>query len=299
MYVAVIGVGYWGPNILRVLESMRDVDIKYVCDVDESRLETYKSKYKCTTSIEEVLNDKDVTLVFIITPIWTHFDIICKCLRHGKNVFVEKPICKTTRELATIYEIADQTQTRVFCDYTFTHSDKIKKLKDIICSQKDEVLYVEVHRENFGLFSKDSVICDLLPHDISILNMLFDDDIQITFFEKIWFGEFLAKSVIHFSIRSIKGILSVSWVNEQKCRNIKIFCKNRIVDYNDIRDTINILHFDIPEKRETKEIININYSEPLKVSVETCMASLHNDEILEKNKLLSWKITHILEKILG
>ncbi len=306
--IGIIGLGYWGPNILRILKSNDGVNIKYICDLSDEVINKYKNDFFCTKNYFDILNDMTVDIVFVITPISTHYKIIIDCIKYNKSVYVEKPICKTQEELDKIYELSSKNGCKVFCDYTFTHSDKINKLKELINQEQNKILYIEMNRETFGIFSFDNVIYDLLPHDVSILYHIFNADIKINNYQHIKFDDLIIKSVINFSINNINGIINLSWLNESKERKIKIFCKDKIIEYNDISDNIHIFYYHLlmqdnkieQYKKNSEDILNINYKEPLKTSIDTFFNILDNkdENSYIQNKELNNIIIDCFEKIL-
>ncbi len=97
--VAVIGLGYWGPNLLRVLSESSEAQVHWICDLDEERLERWQRRYpsvRATTEVELVLADPEVELVIIATPVHTHYPLAAQALEAGKHVFVEKPLASST-----------------------------------------------------------------------------------------------------------------------------------------------------------------------------------------------------------
>ena len=338
--VGVIGLGYWGPNILRVLTAENNVNIKYICDINESALANYKDKCICTTNYQDILKDEDINMVFIVTPISTHFKIILDCIDAKKHVFVEKPLCKTIAEMEIIYKKCEEHNVKIFCDYIFFYSTKIQKLKYVISAIKsvlsidnvrlelvvqdnsdnsdlsnwvneniNDILYIELNRETFGIFSRDNVIYDLLPHDISILKTLFNDDteINIKHVDKVYHGNLFIKAIISFSINGINGTLNVSWLNDTKERKLKLFCKNKIIEYNDIYDNIKVSNYHLKDnntfieqrKLISEDIVNINREEPLRTSITTAiyMVETNNNNIFHENASISEYVIKCFEKI--
>src|ERR1700744_5962872 len=90
--VAVVGLGYWGPNLLRVLGDNLDAEVRWMCDLDTDRLAKYRRRHpsaRVTTRLDRVLADPDVDAVFIATPVHTHYALAAQALEAGKHVFVE------------------------------------------------------------------------------------------------------------------------------------------------------------------------------------------------------------------
>jgi len=103
--VAVVGLGYWGPNLLRALFELENVEVRYICDLDPERLERFGRRYpsaRATRDYENVLADRLVDAVVIATPVFTHFALASRALAAGKHVFVEKPLCIKPDELRAI-----------------------------------------------------------------------------------------------------------------------------------------------------------------------------------------------------
>src|SRR3989442_10088441 len=108
---AVVGLGYWGPNLLRVLFELPDVEVRYVCDLDPARLAKAIRNYPSvepTTNFTRVLQDPDVDAVLIATPVFTHFELASRSLSSGKHTFVEKPMAASSAEAEELIEFADE-----------------------------------------------------------------------------------------------------------------------------------------------------------------------------------------------
>src|SRR5207248_8475182 len=116
--IAVVGLGYWGPNLLRVLGDNPDVNVRRMCDLDRSRLDLFHRRYpaaRVTTRVERVLADPRVEAVVIATPVHTHYELAARALKAGKHTFVEKPLASSTElaaDLATLAEAGGRTLRR-------------------------------------------------------------------------------------------------------------------------------------------------------------------------------------------
>ena len=172
--IAVIGLGYWGPNLLRVLSEKPDADVRWICDLDRDRLENFKRRYpavKTTLNVNEVLADPDVDAVIIATPVHTHYDLASQALDAGKNVFVEKPLAPSSELADELADRASASDLVLMCGHTFIYSPSVRAIKRMLeTGTLGEIYFISSSRVNLGLHQRDvSVIWDRGPHDVSIL----------------------------------------------------------------------------------------------------------------------------------
>ena len=239
--VAVVGLGYWGPNLLRVLFELPDVKVKYACDLDTSRLAKAIRRYPSvepTTEFMRVLDDPDIDAVFIATPVFTHFALASRALEAGKHVFVEKPLAASSTETDELIEAADANGLALMCGHTFIYSPPVRAVKKLIdAGDLGDIYFISSSRVNLGLHQRDvSVIWDLGPHDFSIL--------------QYWLGD-LPESVSAIGRDSVvKGIpdvafvdlayasgtlahVEMSWLAPSKLRRTVVVGSEKMVVYDD------------------------------------------------------------------
>jgi predicted dehydrogenase len=172
--VAVVGLGYWGPNLLRVLGDNLDAKVRWICDLDSERLAKYRRRHpgaRVTTRIERVLADPNVDAVIIATPVHTHFDLAAQVLAAGKHAFVEKPLAPSSELADELAEMAAARDRILMCGHTFLYSPPVRAVKRMINEgELGDIYFISSSRVNLGLHQRDvSVIWDLGPHDFSIL----------------------------------------------------------------------------------------------------------------------------------
>lgn len=172
--LALIGYGYWGPNLLRVLDSLKNVRIKYVCDLDEKRLKEAKEKYPnyiYTKNVEKVLKDDEVNAIVIATPIESHYTLAKNGFLANKDVFIEKPLAGSVEESRELVELSKKKNRILMVGHTFVYSPPVRKIKSIIDSNElGDIFFITSSRVNLGLHRKSiSVVWDLAPHDLSII----------------------------------------------------------------------------------------------------------------------------------
>jgi len=171
---AIVGLGYWGPNLLRVLAEMPDVDIRYICDKDEARLQRFGRAYPgaiATASFDQVLADEAVDAVVIATPIFTHAELASRSLQAGKHAFVEKPLASSSGEARELVATAGRLGRALMCGHTFLYSPPVRSVKNLLDrGELGDIHFISSSRVNLGLHQRDvSVVWDLGPHDFSIL----------------------------------------------------------------------------------------------------------------------------------
>jgi predicted dehydrogenase len=178
--IAVIGLGYWGPNIARVLHDLPDAEVVWVCDARTKALARIMTRYpavRATTSYEDVLSDDAVDAVAIATPVGTHHALAAAALDAGKHVFVEKPLAASAEQAADLVSRASQSGLVVMPGHTFLYSPPVTASRDLIHNgELGEIYFITMSRVNLGLHQPDvSVVWDLAPHDLSILCYWLDD----------------------------------------------------------------------------------------------------------------------------
>lgn len=172
--VAVVGLGYWGPNLLRNLVEIPKADVLWACDLDQPALDRARTRYpavRTSRSYEEVLADDQVEAVALATPVSTHTELALAALDAGKHVFVEKPLANSSDEASEMIERAEAGERVLMPGHTFLYSPPVTYSGDLIqAGDLGDIYFISTSRVNLGLHQPDaSVVWDLAPHDFSIL----------------------------------------------------------------------------------------------------------------------------------
>jgi len=175
--VAVAGLGYWGPNLVRNFNACADTTVVRLCDTDPVRLGAIRRQYPnatCTTSFAEVVDDPTVDAVAIATPVSTHYELARSVLEAGKHVLVEKPLAGSVADAERLVALAKHVRRVLMVDHVFVHSPSVQKMAELIQSgEVGDVLFIDSVRINLGLMQHDvNVLWDLAPHDVSIIDHL-------------------------------------------------------------------------------------------------------------------------------
>ncbi|MGB3375549.1 MAG: Gfo/Idh/MocA family oxidoreductase [Microbacterium sp.] len=175
--VAVVGAGYWGPNLARNFSASPDWDLAVICDLDIERARRVSDRVggvPVSTSLDEVLGDPSIDAVAIATPARTHHPIVMAALAAGKHVTVEKPLADDGTRGAEMVDTAKASGLVLMADHTYCYTPAVLKIKELIASgDLGDILFVDSVRINLGLIQPDvDVFWDLAPHDLSIIDFV-------------------------------------------------------------------------------------------------------------------------------
>jgi predicted dehydrogenase len=238
---AVVGLGYWGPNLVRVLTDSQDAVVTWLCDVDADRREQFARRYpatRVTADVDEVLSDESLDAVVIATPIYTHVELCTRALLAEKHVFVEKPLATSTAlatELVRLSEIQGQV---LMCGHTFVYSPAVMAIKEMLAAQAlGKVYFISSSRVNLGLHQRDvSVMWDLGPHDFSILLHWIDEmpaSVRAVGRDSIVPGIVDVAFVTLSFPSGLVAQVELSWLAPSKLRRTVIVGSEKMVVYDD------------------------------------------------------------------
>jgi predicted dehydrogenase len=181
--IAVVGAGYWGPNLVRNALQSPAVQLVAVCDVDLDRARNVVGEYLSVTASDDlsaVLADERVEAVAIATPAATHCEVALAALECGKHVLIEKPLAPTFLEGESLVRSAHERGLVLMCDHTYCYTPAVQRIHQLVRSGTlGEIQFVDSVRINLGLVQRDvNVLWDLAPHDLSILDFVLPDERQ-------------------------------------------------------------------------------------------------------------------------
>jgi predicted dehydrogenase len=239
--VAVIGLGYWGPNLIRNLHELPDVGELWACDMREDRLDAIVSRFPATrlaTRHEVVLANPSIDAVLIATPISSHHELGSAALRAGKHVFVEKPLAASSRQALSLIELAVENGLVLMPGHTFIYSPPVVMIRSLIESgELGEIYFVSTSRVNLGLHQSDvSVAWDLGPHDFSILrHCLKETPSRVSALARgciIPGTPDVAFIDLEYASGTV-GHVELSWLSPSKLRRTTIVGSRKMVVYDD------------------------------------------------------------------
>lgn len=252
MKIAVIGCGYWGPNLVRNFIQSNKVREIICCDLDQKRLNRMKSLYPMVSTCmdyQELLDMSDLDAVAIATPVKTHYPIAKEFLSHGKHVYIEKPFTHSYETANELVKLADENKRVLMVGHTFEYTAAVNKIKEIVESgELGRVLYMSCIRVNLGLFQPDiNVIWDLAPHDISIILYITGEmPISVNSQGKAHFRsdiEDVATTTLNFR-NGIIAFIHNSWLDPNKIRRTTIVGTRKMLVFDDIETQEKIKIYD-------------------------------------------------------
>src|SRR5262249_40782660 len=190
------------------------------------------------TDENEILNSKNIDVVAVVTPVWTHYELAKKALENGKHVFVEKPFTFSVAHAEELIELADRKNLKIMVDHTFLFTGPLRKIKGLVDRKElGELYYYESLRVNLGLFQHDvNVIWDLAPHDLSIMDYVIGakPEAVVATGEKHLNGvEDVAFITVYFPKRIIAHV-NVNWLSPVKVRTTLIGGEKKMLVWNDL-----------------------------------------------------------------
>ncbi len=317
--VGVIGVGYWGPNLIRNFMANPATDVKMCSDLKKERLTYIESLYpaiKTTRKGEDIIKCSEIDLVTICTPVFSHYELARKALEAGKHVLIEKPMTASAAESEELINLAEQKGLRIFVDHTFIFTGAVRKIKELIDKgELGDLYYFDSTRVNLGLFQHDvNVLWDLAPHDISIMHYLLKEDpecVVATGADHLGSGiESVAYLTVFFPNNMIAHI-NTNWLSPVKIRQTLIAGKKKMIVWDDNQPSEKVRVYDkgIEVVNTADEVYKmliqyrtgdmfcpkIEGAEALGVEVNEIVDALENNNPSKADGKAGWMVVKILE----
>jgi predicted dehydrogenase len=240
--VAVVGYGYWGPNLVRNFAQTEGAVMSVCCDADTRRLDLARKRFptlNCTTDFDEALRHPDIDAVAIATPVHTHYELAKRAIKAGKHVLVEKPLTTRVDHAEELVMLAEKQGVALMVDHVFVYSPPVLKMKELVAQGRLGKLYfIDSVRINLGLFQHDiNVVWDLAPHDLSIVDFLLDRlPISLSAYGGIHANQEI-EDVAYLNLDYGDGLIAnfhVNWLSPVKVRQMIIGGSERSLIYNDL-----------------------------------------------------------------
>jgi predicted dehydrogenase len=250
--IAVIGYGYWGPNLVRNFAETPGAKLAGVADLNPRRLALVSTRYpgaKVTQNAAELIEDPSIDVIVISTPVSSHYDLAMAALRAGKHVLVEKPLTATVEQGMRLIDEAERRRLVLMVDHTFVYTGAVRKMKEMVDrGDLGRIYYYDSVRVNLGLFQHDvNVMWDLAVHDLSIMDYVIAAKpaaVSATGISHV-LGE--PENIAYLSFLFNENLIAhihVNWLAPVKVRRTMLGGSNRMIVYDDIEPSEKIKVYD-------------------------------------------------------
>jgi predicted dehydrogenase len=318
MEIGIIGLGYWGPNIVRNFIMNPAVKKIHCCDLDPEKTAKIKSQFQLvetTNDSNDIFNNPNIVAVAIITPVFSHYTLAKQALLSGKHVIVEKPFTATVAQAEELIKISNEKNLVCMVDHTFLYTPAVNKIKELIDSNElGDIYYFDSVRINLGLFQPDvNVVWDLAPHDFSIMFHLINKNpktLKAMGSDHVGRGfEDVAYVHLDFGDNTIAHF-HINWLSPVKIRQCLIAGSKKMVVYDDMNqaDKVKVYNKGIDLKTKEEEyqtLVNyrsgdvyspmLNNIEALKELTQDFINAIQKGTEPKSSKYLGLKVVKILE----
>ncbi len=323
--MAQIGVGYWGPNLLRNLVANKKCRVAAIADISSERRD-YVSRFypaiRITDDTDRLLQDPEIDAIVIATPVATHFGLAMRALEYGKHILVEKPLARSLMEVEQIGKLSKEKNLVTMVGHTFIYNASVHFVKNLIESgELGDIRYIYSQRLNLGRIRSDvDALWNFAPHDISIIQYWLGDPDPLSVFRRgIAYIQDGIDDVVFLNItypNKIMANIHVSWLDPRRVRSMIIVGSKKMVVYDDIADNkIAIFdkgidriahlgkhmdydnqHFQTFNHRSGDVLLpKINFQEPLKVEIDHFIDCIQNGTDCMTGIKHAMKVVKILE----
>ena len=317
--VAVVGLGYWGPNLARNLAELPEAELAWVCDLRQDRLETIARRHpgvRTTRSYEDVLADPTVEAVAVATPVSSHHALAAAALEAGKHAFVEKPLAASSAEALDLVLRSESRGLVLMPGHTFLYSPPVNMIRTLLeAGELGDIYFVSTSRVNLGIHQSDvSVAWDLGPHDFSILRYWLD--------ESPTYVSALSRSCVFPGTPDVAFInlefpsgtvahVELSWLAPTKLRRTTIAGSEKMVVYDDTsNEPVRVFDSGVmPRNPETFGEYRLTYrtgdivsphvdvAEPLYLELADFCAAIRTGSVPRSSRELGVEVVRMVEAV--
>jgi UDP-2-acetamido-3-amino-2,3-dideoxy-glucuronate N-acetyltransferase len=309
-FIGLAGLGYWGKNVLRNLYELECLHT--ACDPEANTLREFSRKFPdahYVNSFDSLLENPEIRAIAISTPAETHFDLVGKALRAGKDVYVEKPLALTVEKGKELVDIAASEQRILMVGHILQYHPAVKKLKELIVSgELGKIQYIYSNRLNIGkLRTEENILWSFAPHDISVILMLLGEEpVNVS----ATGGDYLSKGIFDTTLTTlefrngVKGHIFVSWLHPYKEQKLIVVGSEAMAVFDDVSKEKLFLY---PHKIEWRDgrvpiaqkadyqIVPFDSGEPLKEELKHFVDCVKNRKSPKTDGKEGLRILRILE----
>ena len=318
--IAIVGFGYWGPNVVRNILGRPELQLMGLCELDANRSADFSKRHpgvRIETDLDALLLDPGIQAVAIATPPRTHHGLVRRALEAGKHVLVEKPLATSVADAQDLIALAELTGVVLMPGHTFLYSPSVNKVRELICSgEVGEVYFITSSRMNLGLYQRDGVISDLAPHDLSILLYWLDRPLSHVSAAGQSIFQLGIPETAFLTVRFAGGAtanVQISWLAPRKMRQMVVVGSKRMISYEDTSSDesvriydrgLDFSHVEAPATfgeyqltYRSGDIVvpRIDAAEPLSLELEDFARAIHTGSEPRSNSRLGLEVVRALE----
>lgn len=251
--IAVVGCGYWGPNLVRNFGGAERASVVAVADAQPERAAKLAGQYgikKVATNASDVIEDPDVDLVVVATPSRTHHALARAAIEAGKHVLVMKPMTTSVEDAEDLIDLADRKGVMLAVDHTFVYTSAVRKMREMVESgDLGDVYYIDSVRINLGVFQSDvNVMWDLGPHDVSIIDYIMggQEPTEVSAVGAAHAGS-VRENLAYLTLRygpDVMAHVHVNWLAPAKIRRTIVGGSKQMVVYDDMQPSEKLQVYD-------------------------------------------------------
>ena len=294
-----VGLGQWGPNLLRNFMKVPGSHVRVCCDLDEQALSKIRSSYpelRTTADYSELLDDAEIDAIVVSASARSHFALAKAALEHGKHAFVEKPLALHVEEGEELVRMARARDVRLMVGHLLLYHPAVQRLKAYIDQgELGELRYVHSQRLNLGQIRRDeNAMWSLAPHDISVaLYLLAQEPVSVSA-QGRGFLRAGVHDLVFLTVEFANGTLAhchVSWLDPHKVRCFTVVGSKKMAVFDDMagREKLRIFDqgVDFPDveygDRHTLRFGDI-YSPRIDISEPLYLECLHFVKCIQEGK---------------
>lgn len=254
--VGLIGLGYWGKNLFRVLKEAGA--LRAACDSNAGLLSEWRGRepgIPFHADPDALIGDPGISAVAIAAPPAQHYPLARKALLAGKDVFVEKPMALSSREGEELVELADKGKRILMAGHILQYHPAVVRLKELVAAgELGKIEYIYSNRLNIGqVRSEENIWWSFAPHDVSvILSILGEMPSRIHAFG----SDIIRKGLFDTSLvelefpGGVKSHIFVSWLHPFKEQKLVVVGSRSMAVFDDTAEDKLVLY---PHKIEWKD----------------------------------------------
>ena len=247
-----VGLGHWGPNLLRNFVALPDSRVKLCCDVDETVGAKVVDAYpgvETTADYGQVLEDREIEAVVVSSPAGLHYQHTRLAIEHGKHVFVEKPIALDITQAVELVRLAEACQRVLMVGHLLLYHPAVRQLKGYVdTGALGRIHYIYSHRLNLGKVRRDeNAMWSLTPHDISVALYLLNQTPETVSAQGRAFLRAGVHDLVFLTMYFADGSLAhchVSWLDPHKVRRFIVVGSKKMAVFDDMEPREKIRLYD-------------------------------------------------------